>query len=98
AYKTIAGERVVLRTMGPGEVFGELSILSAKPCTATVEALEELTLEVVDASTLRDGVGLHTWLAPFVAALAERFRAVAARRTAIGSSRRAVGAGARDAR
>jgi serine/threonine-protein kinase len=83
AYKTVDGQRVVLRTMGAGEVFGELSILSSKPCTATVEALEDVSLEVVDASTLRDGVGLHTWVAPFVAALAERFREVDARLTAL---------------
>jgi serine/threonine-protein kinase len=74
AYKTIAGERRVLRRMGPGDVFGELSILSSKPVTATVAALEELTVDVVDAAILREGVGLNTWLGAFVKAVVERFR------------------------
>src|SRR5262249_14442299 len=73
AFKVVQGQKVVLRTMGPGEAFGELAILSSKPRTASVEALEDLTLEVVDANTLREGVGLHTWLGPFVSALVERF-------------------------
>ena len=88
AFKTIDGDRIALRTMGPGDVFGELSVVSSKPCTASVEALEELTVEVVDAITLRDGLGLNTWVAPFVAALAERFREVDARLTAIEHPRR----------
>ena len=88
AYKTIDGERIALRTMGSGDVFGELSVVSSKPCTASVEALEELTVQVVDATTLRDGLGLNTWVAPFVAELAERFREVDARLTAIEHPRR----------
>ena len=81
AYKTVGGEKVVLREMGANEVFGELGILSSKPRTATVEALEDLMVDIVEASTLRDGVGLHTWLAPFIDALAERFREVDGRLT-----------------
>ncbi|HXI57859.1 MAG TPA: cyclic nucleotide-binding domain-containing protein, partial [Polyangia bacterium] len=76
AYKTVDGQKLVVRTMGPDEVFGELGILSSKPRTASVVALEDLTVELVDATKLRDGVGLHTWLGPFVSALVERFREV----------------------
>ena len=76
AYKTVDGQRQVVRTMGPDDVFGELGILSSKPRTASVIALEELIVEVVEAAKLRDGVGLHTWLGPFVSALVERFREV----------------------
>jgi serine/threonine-protein kinase len=76
AYKTVDGQKQVVRTMGPDEVFGELGILSSKPRTASVVALEDLTVELVDATKLRDGVGLHTWLGPFVSALVERFREV----------------------
>jgi tRNA A-37 threonylcarbamoyl transferase component Bud32 len=73
-YKALGGERKVLRRMGPGEVFGELSILSSKPVTATVEAVDDVTVDVVDAAILREGVGLNTWLGPFVTALVDRFR------------------------
>jgi serine/threonine-protein kinase len=75
-YKTVDGQKLVVRTMGPDEVFGELGILSSKPRTASVVALEDLTVELVDATKLRDGVGLHTWLGPFISALVDRFREV----------------------
>jgi serine/threonine-protein kinase len=74
AFKVIEGEKLVLRTMGPGEVFGETAILSAKPRSASVEALGPLTVSVVTAETLVEGVGMNSWLAPFVKALADRFR------------------------
>jgi serine/threonine protein kinase len=76
AYKVVDGQKLVLRTMGPNEVFGELGILSSKPRTASVVALEDVSVDLVDATTLRDGVGLHTWLGPFVSALVDRFRDV----------------------
>ncbi|HVR60539.1 MAG TPA: serine/threonine-protein kinase [Polyangia bacterium] len=74
AYKTVEGQKQVVRTMRPDDVFGELGILASKPRSASVVALEELTVEVVEADKLRDGLGMHTWLGPFVSALVDRFR------------------------
>ena len=42
-----AGERVPLGTLGPGDFFGEVSLLTARPRTATVTAVGDLeTLEL----------------------------------------------------
>jgi eukaryotic-like serine/threonine-protein kinase len=76
AFKTIDGQVVELRRMGPGEVFGETAILSSQPRTASVEALEPLTVQIVTPEELEEGVGVHTGLGRFVRTLAERFREV----------------------
>ena len=81
ALKLVGGEVVELRRMGPGEVFGEAAILSAKPRTATVQALEPLTVQVVTSDELEEGLGLNTWLGVFVRTLAERFREIDQRLT-----------------
>ncbi len=76
AYKLRAGERVVLREMGPGDVFGETAVFTAQPRSATVEALETLTVKVVTEETLNESVGLDRWMGAFVRTLAQRFREV----------------------
>jgi serine/threonine-protein kinase len=74
AFKLRDGKEIELRRMGPGEVFGETAILSAAPRTASVQALDELTVRVVTPDELEEGVGLNTWVGAFVRTLAERFR------------------------
>jgi CRP-like cAMP-binding protein len=83
AFKTVDGEEVELRRMGPGEVFGETAILSHKPRTASVQALETLIVQVVTPEELEEGVGIHTGLGLFVRTLAERFREVDDRLTSL---------------
>jgi serine/threonine-protein kinase len=73
AYKTVDGQKVVLRELGPNSVFGETAVLSGGVRTATVEAVDEVTVAVVDADTLSEGIGLNSWLGPFVRALAARY-------------------------
>jgi serine/threonine-protein kinase len=74
-YRTESGERRALRTLGPGEVFGETAILSPGPRTASVVALEDSTLRVVSAEALGTEVAaLKPWKGAFVRALAARFR------------------------
>jgi len=41
------GKRIILSTMGSGDVFGELSLLSAEPCSANVRALTKCRLAKV---------------------------------------------------
>lgn len=78
AFKTVAThegiERRALRTMGPGDVFGEMAVLSDLPRTATVEALEDVTVLVVTRAALEEGIGLDSWVGTLVKALALRFR------------------------
>jgi eukaryotic-like serine/threonine-protein kinase len=74
AYKTVDGERVVLRRLAAGAVFGETAVLSGGIRTATVEAEEEVLVKVVPRQLLEENLGLHTSFGLFVVALAERFR------------------------
>jgi len=73
-FKTVNGEDVDLRELGPGEVFGETAILSRRPRTASVQALETLVLQIVSPEVLEEAVGVHGGLGLFVRTLAERFR------------------------
>jgi eukaryotic-like serine/threonine-protein kinase len=74
AYKEMGDERIPLRTMGPGEVFGETGVFTSKPRTASVVALTEVTLKVVTRSALEEELLRNEWMGKFVRALAERFR------------------------
>ncbi len=68
-------QRRVMRTMGPGEGFGETAILSPGPRTASVTAIEETTVEVINRELLqRELDSMKPWMAMFVRTLADRFR------------------------
>jgi serine/threonine-protein kinase len=73
AFTTVDDERRVLRRMGPGDVFGETSILSAMPRTASVVAVDTVTVLVVDRASLEEELGPNSWLSALVKALAVRF-------------------------
>ena len=45
------GTQKLLATLGPGEFFGEMSIISSKPRTATAEVVSEARVLVIDART-----------------------------------------------
>lgn len=76
AWKDVGGEHIQLGTLTQGDVFGETAVLASKPRTATVEAVDEVTVAVVDAETLTEGVVLNNWLGAFVRALAQRYVAL----------------------
>lgn len=50
----LSGERVDLATLGSGDFFGEISFLSGKPRTATVETTEDSVLLEVTEDKLRE--------------------------------------------
>jgi serine/threonine-protein kinase len=74
AYKTVDGQKVVLRELGPNSVFGETAVLSGGVRTATVQAIDEVQVKVVPRLLLEENLGLHTSFGLFVVALAERFK------------------------
>ena len=78
-FREVEGRRVTLREMGPGEVFGETAVFTEKPRTASVEALDDLTVMRVTRALLIEQIGLFSHAGAFVRTLAERFRQVDAR-------------------
>jgi serine/threonine-protein kinase len=73
-FKSVRGQRRLLRTMEPGQVFGETGILSGDVRTATVVAVDEVVVRVVTRKLFEDQLGVDSWLAKFVLSLADRFR------------------------
>jgi eukaryotic-like serine/threonine-protein kinase len=63
-----------LASMGPGEVFGEMALILHEPRAASVEAVDEVTVLVLDKRTMDEGLGIYEWTGSLVRALAQRFR------------------------
>jgi serine/threonine-protein kinase len=74
AFRTEDEGEIELRTMGPGDVFGEMAVFSRKPRSASVRAVTEVRLLVVTGDVLSKALGLNSWTGAFVKALADRFR------------------------
>ncbi len=74
AFKTGADTNVTLRTMGPGDVFGETGIFTSQPRSASVRALAPLSVLVATRESLEKELGSGSSLSMFVKALGERFR------------------------
>ena len=71
--KNINGEEKEINLLGPGTVFGEIALLSARSRTATVQAVGDVTVMVVTREVLQGSVGQGSWLGAIVLAMAERF-------------------------
>jgi CRP-like cAMP-binding protein len=50
-FTEVKGEEKQLAILGPGDFFGEMAILNAKPRTASAEVIEDGKLLVIDAKT-----------------------------------------------
>jgi serine/threonine-protein kinase len=74
ASKIEAGRPIVLRTMGPGDLFGEMAILTSTPRTATVTAIDDVTALTISREALEEWLALDSWMGTLVRSLAERFR------------------------
>ncbi|MBL9025685.1 MAG: protein kinase [Myxococcales bacterium] len=72
--KMVDGHRIKLRTLGPGDVFGETAVFTAKPRSATVIAVDHVTVKVVTRESLERELDRSPWMGAFVRAVAERFR------------------------
>jgi len=77
--KIVRGADTVIRQLGPGDVFGETAVLTRAQRTATVRALDAVTLKVITAESLNFELEQNPWLAVFVRSLAGLFREADAR-------------------
>lgn len=78
-YKTVQQTRTDLKVLHQGDVFGEIAVITAKPRSASVVALDDVTVATVTQKYFEDELGMAHWLGVFVKALAERFRELDAR-------------------
>ncbi len=74
AYRTVGDQQETLAVMGGGDVFGEMALLLAEPRAASVEAVDRVTVLVLDKATMTEGLGIGGWTGALVKALAQRFR------------------------
>lgn len=68
------GTQETLAESGAGDVFGEMALLLDEPRYASVEAVDQVTVLVLDKRTMQDGLGSDGWTGALVRALASRFR------------------------
>jgi serine/threonine-protein kinase len=81
--KEMPGGEEVLREIGPGDVFGEMAILTQGPRTASVVAVEDATVLVVSPAALEQEMSaLKPWMATLLKSLATRFREIDTRHRA----------------
>jgi len=62
-----------IRTLEPGDVFGETALLSDEPRTATVKAQDAVTVKVVTREAFDRELGHTAWVGALVRQLAQRF-------------------------
>jgi CRP-like cAMP-binding protein len=73
-YQHIDGERVSLRSLGPGDMFGEAAIFAASPRTASVVVLADASLVVVTSEVIAQELkAMKPWMGAFIRTLARRF-------------------------
>lgn len=71
------GRQLVLNYMGPGEYFGELSLIDSKPRSASVSAVEDCTMLCISRENFRAFMRDHPQLyEPLMIELANRIRAL----------------------
>ena len=73
-YRGAGDERRLLREMGPGEVFGEMALVTQRPRSATVIAVEDVTAIVITREMLAQELEAGSWLGALVRSLVDRFR------------------------
>ena len=72
-FRSHAGQHRPLRTIGPGEVFGEVALFASVPRTANVAALTDVGVLVVTRESLEQELERSTWMRAFIRAAGERF-------------------------
>ncbi len=81
AFRDERGRKVSLRTLGPGDVFGEAALFASEPRNASVLAVEDVRAVVVTREVLQQELGPDSWIGTFIRALAMRYRDLEGRHT-----------------
>ena len=85
-YKNHHGGRINLAVLGPGEIFGELSFFDAKKRSASVQAITDVQVDVIDGNSLAQEIDdLPGWINLIFKSVAERFRKVDEKMTVLQS-------------
>ena len=71
-FKNYMGHKVTLCVLSDGEIFGELSFFDAEPRSASVEALTDVNLIIIDGD--KNISGMPTWVLPIFKVIVKRFR------------------------
>jgi serine/threonine-protein kinase len=72
-WRGVGGRHERVLVLKAGEPFGEAALFSDLPRTATVTALTDVKLLVIDRPNLERELDRHTWLRSLVRAMARRF-------------------------
>ena len=77
-YKTVGDQRQLLNTIGSGEIFGEMGLVSNEPRFATVIAAEDCRLIMVQDKAFHLALVNEKMpiIKPLISQLVERFRTV----------------------
>jgi serine/threonine-protein kinase len=73
AFRDVPGGQETLAVMNSGDVFGEMALLLDEPRAASVQAIDRVTVLVLDKATMTEGLGIGGWSGALVRALAQRF-------------------------
>ncbi|HUS30126.1 MAG TPA: protein kinase [Kofleriaceae bacterium] len=79
AFREERGRKLSLRTLGPGEVFGEGALFAREPRNASIVAVDDVTAIVLTQQVLDRELGTDSWLGTFIRALTARYRDLEAR-------------------
>ena len=65
---------MTLEELGVGDVFGELAVFAGEPRRATVEAVSDVSVMVLEERHFEQDLGMSFWLGLFTKALAQRYK------------------------
>ena len=74
-YSKVNNEEVEFDLLGPGEIFGELSIFDAQPRSATAEVIEDTKLIIINKHMIEEQIAkLPNWFNKFIRIITCRLR------------------------
>jgi serine/threonine-protein kinase len=73
-FRLIDGQRTLVRRLLAGDVFGEMAVFSGGVRTATVVAVDEVTVKLITGASLHRELDRNPWVAAFVRSLARMLR------------------------